>query len=508
MVLRRYYVIIMKKYLLLLANLFWVSFFLFAYNYGEKIDLPGAVRGLLPDTPDILASAAADLDGDGRLDYVLIVQTRERGNSGIGSSDGRAVVSPVEGPAKDVSTSKDASMTDNAPMLRDVPMTRELFIILNRGGRYGVALRSRRAVLGSADGVEDEDPFLALRARTETFTLLHKFYNRDEAWGTAARFRYSVKAGTWCLDYFYGHDGDEFDPGTLGRVTIKDFDLSYYLATGTIVPRPEAEQKVVRYGDDILYTENGVAFLTRPDGSNRRYLVGDRFFRTLGFPNWSADKNRIAFIRHNDLYEIDLDSGYEWRVIKNVLKESFYRYAEQGEVTAMRWAADGNNFVYTGYRDTVNYKPLYLFLADSSGTIRVLKESDQKHPISSICWSPDSKKIAYYDGSVLTVMDLALGKDRVLSNKAGSGIAWSADGKRILTAVKGAYDIIDTETGSTREIPERLAWSGYGPLFWSADEQYVLYYSSDDIMMTPLKNGEKGRIVIGKTYGLIDGLSW
>ena len=467
-----------KEQIATILCLFLLPLYGFAYTYGDRVDLPAAAAKLLPEDADILASAAADLNGDGRIDYAVILQKKES------DADGAAPAAADEG-----------------------RRSRELFIITAQDDGYAVAARSTRAVLCSDCGAEGEDPFLNLRARTKSFTVLHKFkLDSDGTWGTAARFRYSAEDGTWLLDYFYGHEGAELAPADFGRIDLEDFDLGYYLAVG-VLARPASAEKTTHYPDDILFTEDGVAFAVRPDGTDRRYLAGDRFFRTMGFPCWSADKKRIAFVRRGDLYVADADGSRERRLVRNMLGESYYRYWERGEVTGMRWSPDGLRFAYSGYRDTVNYKTVYLFLADPSGRTKILKEGDAKHPIGSFCWSPDSGKLAYYYGGVLIVQDLASGTERSLSEKPGSGIAWSADGARILTVVPGAYGIVDVASGAIREIKGR-AWAGYGPLFWSADEKYALIYTSDDIMMAPIAENGRGRIVAARSEGLIDGLSW
>jgi hypothetical protein len=76
-----------------------------------------------------------------------------------------------------------------------------------------------------------------------------------------------------------------------------------------------------------------------------------------------------------------------------------------------------------------------------------------------------------------------------------------------LTAVSGAYEIIDVDSKNAREV-KCLAWAGYGPLFWSKDEKTALYYSTENILTISIEEGAKPRTITGRTNGLIDGLSW
>jgi WD40 repeat protein len=178
-------------------------------------------------------------------------------------------------------------------------------------------------------------------------------------------------------------------------------------------------------------------------------------------------------------------------------------------MNSMKWSPDTKKFAYTGYRDTINYKELFLFLADSDGKVKTLKTASRNNPIGSICWSPDSSKIAYYQGITLTVLDVNSGSEKQLftGGEVRSGIAWSADGKRILTVAEGGYGIVDSDSGSVRVIKCR-AMAGYGPLFWSKDEKNALCYTSDYIFMVPVEEGSEPRIITGGDNGNVDGLCW
>ncbi|MCE5300680.1 MAG: hypothetical protein LLG37_07400, partial [Spirochaetia bacterium] len=140
------------------------------------------------------------------------------------------------------------------------------------------------------------------------------------------------------------------------------------------------------------------------------------------------------------------------------------------------------------------------------GAITV-KESGKDNLIGSFCWSPDPGKLAYYRGTTLTVMDIASGNEKEIFSGQASGVAWSQDGKRVLTSKKGAFVSIDVDNGSLRTV-ECVAWSGYGPMFWSKDEKSALYYSSDNILKIQIEQGAKPVSVMSRGSGLIDGLSW
>jgi len=66
--------------ILLMLCVFLSPVLCFSYNYGESVDLPDGVKKLLPDNPDILASASADLNGDKEADYAVVMQYKDPDN--------------------------------------------------------------------------------------------------------------------------------------------------------------------------------------------------------------------------------------------------------------------------------------------------------------------------------------------------------------------------------------------------------------------------------------------
>jgi hypothetical protein len=454
----------------------------YSYNYSSQADLPDGVKKLLPENPDILASATADLNGDKTNDYAVIIQYKD----------------------PDDDTAAGAKLQD-----KEGRRLRELIIITSKEGQYSVAARTKRAVLCSGCGAADEDPFYGLKALTNSFTILHKFTKvQDDPWGIAAKFNYSKRDNKWQLVYFFGAGNTELKPDDFDLINLEDFDIVHYMSCKKVEAWPDKGAKPEIFGDDILYTEDGAAFVVRPDKSDIRYITGDRFFHRVGHPNWSRDRKSMAFIRGNDMYVIGSDGRGEKRLFRDVLKIYMYDYEREGSVTAMKWSPDGKKFAITGYKSSSDTRTEYLYLWGADGVTKSVKECDEKNRISSICWSPDSSKLAYYRGATLTVMDVDSGSEKVLFAGSGrSGIAWSEDGNRILTVVEGGYGIVDAGSGSIRVV-KCLAWSGYGPLFWSKDEKNALYYSSDYVFMSPVEEGGKPHTVIGRTDGLIDGLSW
>lgn len=456
----------------------------FTYNYGDLAALPDGIKKLLPENPDILAAAVADLNGDKLEDYIVVNQYIDAESN----NDEEAKKNHGEG-----------------------RRYREIIVLTaDKEGKYAVAARTKRAVLCSDCGAKDEDPFLTIKALTKSFTILHKFTDpAGETWGITAKFGYSKRDNKWQLVSFSGGDDSALKPDSFGLINLEDFDINFYMGTGQVMAKPDAEAKKTIGGEELLFTENGALFAIMPDKTGFRYVAGDRNFRKVGFPNLSPDRKKIAFVRNNDLYVMDADGKNEKKIIRDVLKISTYNYENEGTIYAMKWSPDGKYFAVNGLKSNMYYDKGSFYVWSQDGLTKTAKSYGTDDGIGSICWAPDSSKLAYYRSTTLTVMSMNSGDEKQLINVQGkSGLAWSRDGNRLITVVEGGYGIVDAGNGSTQVIKCRAS-SGQGQLYWSKDEKSTLLFTSDYIFKVALEEGAEMKIVAGPSYGgLIDGLFW
>ena len=119
---------------------------------------------VLPDTRAMCA-AAADLNGDGLRDYVLVLE----------------MVSPHE--------------NDPAKAEGERPL---LVVVRQPGGALRVAARNDRVVYCAACGGMFGDPFEGVEARDRTFTVYH-YGGSAWRWRMDYTFRFVPSAGTWRL---------------------------------------------------------------------------------------------------------------------------------------------------------------------------------------------------------------------------------------------------------------------------------------------------------------------
>jgi hypothetical protein len=171
----------------------------------EELKVPDEVQPFVEAGTKAIAVEAADLNGDGRGDFVLVLER--------------------ENPAKDEN---------------DLPVNQRPLVILVRGadGKLTAAKRNERVVMCSRCGGVFGDPFEGVVAKRNTFTVM--FYGGSNwRWAYSYRFNYSRVDQTWQLvrveetDY-HTSDPDKMKskvfvpPRDYGKIDIADFDPEHY----------------------------------------------------------------------------------------------------------------------------------------------------------------------------------------------------------------------------------------------------------------------------------------
>ncbi|HEX8118798.1 MAG TPA: hypothetical protein VF521_16090 [Pyrinomonadaceae bacterium] len=171
----------------------------------EELKVPDEVRPFVEAGAKAIAVEAADLNGDGRGDFVLVLER--------------------ENPAKDAD---------------DFPIHQRPLLILVRGedGKLSAARRNELIVMCSKCGGVFGDPFEGVVAKRNTFTVM--FYGGSSwRWAYSYRFNYSRADKTWQLvrveetDY-HTSDPDKMKtkvfvpPRDYGKIDIADFDPEHY----------------------------------------------------------------------------------------------------------------------------------------------------------------------------------------------------------------------------------------------------------------------------------------
>lgn len=214
------------------------------------------------------------------------------------------------------------------------------------------------------------------------------------------------------------------------------------------------------------------------DGSGEKRLTDSP--RLDGFPAWSPDGKRIAFVSARDggnceIYVMDADGSGQKRLSRTPDDEYF-----------LTWSPDGERIAYS---TNPAHDPT-IWVMDADG-------SDRNELDSGLfpSWSPNGKRIAYtaYSGErpYLALMDAdgsgrrRLGASSVLQRLLNLGDAeeepaWSPDGRKIAFASMEDGDIYSMNvdgSGRTRltDIPSYDHW----PPTWSPDGTRIAFTSEN-----------------------------
>lgn len=171
----------------------------------EELQVPAEVRPFVEAGTKAIAVEAADLNGDGRGDFVLVLER--------------------ENPAKD----KD-----------DFPVNQRPLLILVRGddGALSAAKRNERVVMCSQCGGVFGDPFEGVEAGRNTFTV-NLYGGSNWRWKYSYKFNYSRIDRTWQLVRaeevnYHTSDPDKMKtsvftpPKDYGKIDLADFDPENY----------------------------------------------------------------------------------------------------------------------------------------------------------------------------------------------------------------------------------------------------------------------------------------
>ena len=171
----------------------------------NELQIPAEVQPFVERGTKAIALEAADLNGDGRKDFVLVLER--------------------ENPSKDEN---------------DFPVNQRPLLILVRGegGRLAEAKRNERVVMCSQCGGVFGDPFEGVVAARNTFTVM--FYGGSSwRWAYSYKFNYSRVDKTWQLvraeeTNYHTYDLDTMKtlvftpPKSFGKIDIADFDPENY----------------------------------------------------------------------------------------------------------------------------------------------------------------------------------------------------------------------------------------------------------------------------------------
>ena len=197
----------MRKSIVILASLLIAAVSIAAQ---DDLKVPAEVAAFVEPNTKAIAVEKADLNGDGREDFILVLEK--------------------ENPAKD----QDDFPIDQRPLL---------ILLRNADGKLTAAKRNERIVMCSQCGGVFGDPFDGVIAGRNTFSVEH-YGGSAERWKFSYRFNYSRVNKTWqlvrVLELHYHTSNPNKDtyrkiytpPRHFGKIDIADFNPDNYLKKG------------------------------------------------------------------------------------------------------------------------------------------------------------------------------------------------------------------------------------------------------------------------------------
>lgn len=185
-----------------------------------------------------------------------------------------------------------------------------------------------------------------------------------------------------------------------------------------------------------------------------------------GFPDWSPDGQRLAFMRDGQIWLMQAD-GQGARAVTQT---------EQAWDVSPVWSPDGARIAFIRYLDQgkgqATPAALMLVRPDGGGEQEVVKEEGL---LGYVAWHPQGQALAYSTARRLVVHDLRRGRQQVLvelgeeADLLPGGVAWSPDGQHLVygagrkAQVAGRPELDLYRIPAAGGAPERLT-SGGGQL--------------------------------------------
>ncbi len=275
----------------------------------STVDLPEAAAKVLPDSGDVIASVKADLNGDGKDDYLVAFEY--------------------------------------------LNAERELLVVINQGKKYSIAARSKRAILCKECGGVYGDPFVRIWAEKKKFGVDH-FGGSNFKWSNNSEFGYSRRDKNWQLvkfddaNYNLENDVEEkhYVPADFGLINLDMFDVNYYMSEGKIEPVPDetmvaisqektavAEQKTAEVVANYTPTPVPPYVYKKPEQLKNTELIsmkGGEFTQSDGTKSFKNILSPFKIGKNTVTYEL-------WYVVREWAGRNGYKFNIEGRAFGDRF---------------------------------------------------------------------------------------------------------------------------------------------------------------------------
>ena len=236
----------------------------------------------------------------------------------------------------------------------------------------------------------------------------------------------------------------------------------------------------------------GAIFVVSPDGTGLRNLTPDGAFEYN--PVWSPDGRRLLFAKNEDLWIMDAGGGGRVKLADG-----------QFGVGGHRWSSDGTMIAYVDGRpegeDIV--EELWVMRADGSGKLRLAEGASQPS------WSPDGRRLAYFGGGGVRVINADGTGDVALSSQPAFQPAWSPDGSRIAFVTLSLRAITLVNPDGTGEVALTPAGTQDDSPTWSPDGSRIAFNTGSDESDVGVMNADgSGRVNLTNRPGFDLSPAW
>jgi len=208
---------------------------------------------------------------------------------------------------------------------------------------------------------------------------------------------------------------------------------------------------------------------------------------------WSRDGQTIYYLAlrvedqtlHFDLYRRSLRSPQSHLLARDMGVGSFYHEAALETTTGCLLTLDGNR---QPGQLSVNDRGAQFSLLAARLVDRPMTERSVPNPFVSL--APDGRTVAVGPTGKLSVLIADLATDEIMAELPGNAgyahnLAWSGNSRRLLYAIPAGVFIYDLDSKQTEAVvtgkelgfPENDWRSGFSDVFWSPDEEVVLYHA-------------------------------
>ena len=277
-----------------------------------------------------------------------------------------------------------------------------------------------------------------------------------------------------------------------------------------------------------------IAFVSTRDATNAVYTVAPdgsglrRVATGAESPQWSPDGGRLAFLRHEDVWVLDLATGRQHVVARGLCGDP--RWSPDGRRIAYSqsagrqgiWVvdADGRNpaAISTGWDNFPAWSPdgkELLFTRDAETILAVSVDGGAPRKLGDAIhgaplWSPDGKGFAFtrevaFAGESVFVGSVAGGKPKRLLRQSGYALdyAWSPDGRLLaVTNLDGMSLAVFTRAGVLRKVLVRYG-DVQGPAWSPSGDEFVAAVGGD-LWRFPLGGGKARQITHASAHSYED----